>query len=81
MSDPAPITIPIAKIRAARAESCGTCKYAEPDGAGMTCRFNPPVPFLVPGPQGQPATMGVFPPVNPKSWCREFKLNLLNGAK
>jgi hypothetical protein len=56
--------------------TCGTCKFSTPgtDNAGKLnftqrfCRWGPPIPMMLPGPQG-PVFKAIWPTLSPADGC------------
>ena len=55
--------------------SCKECAFMRQTSAGFVCVANPPKPFVVGyDPEtNSTTTLGVFPPVQPNTWCGAFK--------
>lgn len=68
------LTMPV-PAKVIRAESCGSCKYAERAGQMFECHFNPPFGTLVPT-QAGPQPVSCFPPVKGEQWCGQYKIKL-----
>lgn len=59
-------------------EVCEGCKFwLKPTNE---CRRHPPVPFLIPGPNGQPALNMQYPRTPPNGWCGEYRFGLMTGG-
>jgi len=58
--------------------SSGRCEMCRHFNALRTqCRRYPPKAFVLPGPQGQPITLGTWPPTDKAGWCGEYAAALV----
>lgn len=70
-------------------QTCEHCRHCFIEGVNketlqkyLICRRFPPTASLIPGPDRQPMTLGVFPPVQAHHSCGEWQLGkmIFSGA-
>jgi len=58
-------------------DCCANCKFGRVTLQNtMECRFNAPSVFMLPGPRGQPMSIGAWPPTQKQNWCGNHKIKL-----
>lgn len=60
-------------------KQCGLCFFYRVDPRNLrqgSCRYNPATLTVIASPNGQPISMGAWPPVQETEWCGKWQTKI-----